>query len=182
MLTLIIGGARSGKTRYAQSLCSPSPRVAYVATARPEDEEMLARIERHRRDRPAHWKTIEEPLSLAAAIRRVSLEADAILIDCLTVWLSNLCWELKDRAQDEIEKAACVEIDQIAAASREREVILVSNEVGSGVVPDNPVGRIFRDLQGLVNQRAAAAADQVFLTVVGLPLRIKSCRQEGPRQ
>ena len=179
MLTLIIGGARSGKTRYAQSLCSPALRVAYVATARPEDEEMLARIERHRTDRPGRWKTIEEPLALAAAIRRASPEAEVILIDCLTVWLSNLCWELRDKAAAEIECAALAEIDGIATAAEKCHVILVSNEVGGGIVPDNPVGRSFRDLQGLVNQRAAAAAQRVFLTVAGIPLRIKPGQPEA---
>ncbi len=182
MLTLIIGGARSGKTRYAQSLCSPALRVAYVATARPEDEEMLARIERHRGDRPGGWKTIEEPLALAAAIRRASPEADVILIDCLTVWLSNLCWELRDEAAAEIECAALAEINRIAAAAEKRHVILVSNEVGCGIVPDNPVGRSFRDVQGLVNQRAAAAAQRVFLMVAGIPLRIKPGRPEELEQ
>jgi len=173
MLTLIIGGARSGKTRYAHSLCSGSSRVVFIATARPEDDEMLARIECHQRGRPAHWETIEEPVELGSAVRRASIEADTILVDCLTVWLSNLCWTLRERKPEEIEEAACTEVDAVAAAARERDVVLVSNEVGSGIVPDHPVGRLFRDLQGVVNQRAAAAADRVFLTVAGLPLRIK---------
>ncbi|WP_394766504.1 bifunctional adenosylcobinamide kinase/adenosylcobinamide-phosphate guanylyltransferase [uncultured Paludibaculum sp.] len=160
-------------------MCSPPLRVVYVATARPEDEEMLARIERHRGDRPGGWKTIEEPRALAAAIRRASPDADVILIDCLTVWLSNLCWELRDRAATEIECAAMAEIDEIATAAEKCRVILVSNDVGSGIVPDNPVGRSFRDFQGLVNQRAAAAAQHVFLTVAGIPLRIKPNQPEA---
>jgi adenosylcobinamide kinase/adenosylcobinamide-phosphate guanylyltransferase len=172
-LTLIIGGARSGKSRFAQSLCPPEGRVAYIATARIEDDEMRVRVLRHRSYRPARWSTVEEPLALAAAVRRVSGDSDYILVDCLTVWLSNLCWEYQHRPAGDIERIGFAEIDAISAAAEGRQVILVSNEVGGGIVPDNPVGRTFRDLQGLVNQRAAAAANSVFLTVAGIPLRIK---------
>jgi adenosyl cobinamide kinase/adenosyl cobinamide phosphate guanylyltransferase len=179
MLTLIIGGARSGKTRYAQSLCGSAPRVAYLATARAEDEEMRARIARHQSDRPAAWSTIEEPLALAAALRRASRGTDVILVDCLTVWLSNLCWDLREQAAPEIEHAALAEIDAIEAAARTCDVVLVSNEVGGGIVPDNPLARLFRDMQGLVNQRAAAAAQHVFFLVAGIAIRIKPGRAEG---
>lgn len=179
MLTLVIGGARSGKTRYAQSLCASARRVAYLATARAEDEEMRARIARHQSDRPAAWSTIEEPLALAAALRRASTETEVILVDCLTVWLSNLCWDLRDHAAPEIERAALAEIDAIEAAARVCDVVLVSNEVGGGIVPDNPLARLFRDMQGLVNQRAAAAAQRVFLTVAGIAVRIKPDPVEG---
>lgn len=180
MLTLIIGGARSGKSRFAQSLCPPEARVAYIATARLEDGEMQARAARHRAGRPAAWRTLEEPLALAAAVRRAAPDADHILVDCLTVWLSNLCWEHRLRPAGEIERIAAAEIDAIAAAAGERSVILVSNDVGGGIVPDNPVARGFRDVQGLVNQRAAAAAGRVFLTVAGIPLRIKPGFEAGP--
>lgn len=171
MLTLVIGGARSGKTRFAQSLCPREGRVAYIATARPEDAEMQSRIERHREDRPAAWTTLEEPLELSAAIRRA--EAEFVIVDCLTVWLSNFCWEYRGRAPGELETAACAGVQGAADAAGVRQLILVSNEVGGGIVPENPVGRLFRDLQGLVNQRAAALADRVFLTVAGIPVRIK---------
>jgi len=174
MLTLILGGARSGKTRYAQSLCPPGARVTYVATARAEDSEMEARIARHRADRPEGWSTIEEPLSPAAAVGRA--EAGFIVVDCLTVWLANYCWQHRECTPAELEKGAMAEIEAIAAASGDRRVILVSNEVGSGVVPENPVGRQFRDLQGLVNQHAAALAGEVFLTVAGIALPIKGTR------
>jgi adenosylcobinamide kinase / adenosylcobinamide-phosphate guanylyltransferase len=145
--------------------------VAYIATARPEDAGMQSRIARHREDRPAAWTTLEEPLSVAAAIRRA--EAGFVIVDCLTVWLSNFCWEYRDRTPGELETLACAEIEGAAFAAGARQLILVSNEVGGGIVPENPVGRLFRDLQGLVNQRAAELADRVFLTVAGIPVGIK---------
>ncbi|HWB97490.1 MAG TPA: bifunctional adenosylcobinamide kinase/adenosylcobinamide-phosphate guanylyltransferase [Bryobacteraceae bacterium] len=173
MLTFIIGGARSGKSRFAQSLCSPGARVVYLATARVEDDEMRARVERHRADRPSHWRTIEEPLAIAGAVQSVCGDADFILLDCLTVWLGNLCWEYRERPDAERESRACGEIDALAAAGAHCEIVLVSNEVGWGIVPEHPLGRQFRDLQGLVNQRTAALADRVFLTVAGIPIGIK---------
>lgn len=173
MLTLIIGGARSGKSRFAQSLCPPAGRVVYVATARAEDDEMRARIGRHRADRPSGWRTIEEPLAIARAIHQVCGDADFVLLDCLTVWLSNLCWEHREKSDAERESIACAELEAVAAAGASHEVVLVSNEVGYGIVPEHPLGRRFRDLQGLVNQRAAALADRVFLTVAGIPVGIK---------
>jgi adenosylcobinamide kinase/adenosylcobinamide-phosphate guanylyltransferase len=177
MLTLIIGGARSGKSGFAQSLCPPEARVRYLATARLEDDEMRARVARHRAERPVTWRTIEEPLALGAALRRALPDSDYILVDCLTVWLSNLCWEHRDRLTADVESIAFAEIDAIATAAEDRQVLLVANEVGSGIVPDNPLGRSFRDLLGLVNQRAAALANRVFLTVAGIPLMIKPAPQ-----
>jgi adenosylcobinamide kinase / adenosylcobinamide-phosphate guanylyltransferase len=175
MLTLVIGGARSGKSRFAQSLCS-APRVAYVATARAEDDEMRDRIARHRLERPEHWITIEEPLDLAAAARSAEPYAEIILIDCLTVWLSNLMWERRDQPIQQMEACAQSQIDQLATLASERDVIVVSNEVGAGVVPENEVARRFRDLQGFINQRCAARADRVFLTVAGIAVPIKPGR------
>jgi adenosylcobinamide kinase / adenosylcobinamide-phosphate guanylyltransferase len=175
MLTLIIGGARSGKSRFAQSLCS-APRVAYIATARIEDDEMRGRIGRHRQDRPEHWITIEEPLDIASASREAAPLADMVLVDCLTVWLSNIMWERRDQPIDQIEFGAQSQIDQLADLASQRDVIVVSNEVGAGIVPDNDVARRFRDLQGLVNQRCAARADRVFLTVAGIAVPIKPGR------
>src|SRR5947209_3006171 len=102
MLTLVIGGARSGKSRFAQSMCTGG-RVVYVATARAEDEEMRAKIGRHRGDRPAAWVTVEEPLAIAEAVARHVADADFILLDCLTVWLSNFCWEWRDHSARELE-------------------------------------------------------------------------------
>jgi len=173
MLTLVIGGARSGKSRCAQSLCSKGPRVTYIATARLEDDEMRARVARHRRDRPAEWLTIEEPLAIADAVILHAPQMDFVLLDCLTVWLSNFCSERRDYTPEELELAASKEVARLIAASACSHLVVVTNEVGSGIVPDSPVGRLFRDLQGLVNQQVAGEADFVYQTVAGIPLRIK---------
>jgi adenosylcobinamide kinase/adenosylcobinamide-phosphate guanylyltransferase len=156
-------------------LAASAGRVTYVATARgADDAEMLARIEQHRASRPASWRTIEEPLALARAVESAAVEADTILVDCLTVWLSNLFWEHRDGARREVEDAVRAELQRIIAAARASRVILVSNELGSGTVPEPAVTRAFRDTQGLLNQWAAEAADEVILTVAGLPLYLKA--------
>lgn len=179
MLTLILGGARSGKSKFAQSLCQGSDRVAYVATARIEDDEMRARVERHQATRPASWRTIEEPLQLAAAVCEAKYNARVVLVDCLTVWLSNVMWERREQSAPEIEAVVYAQIDALAAAAVDANVIAVSNEAGSGVVPVSPAGRLFRDLQGLLNQRMAARADRVFLTVAGIAIPIKPNSNES---
>jgi adenosylcobinamide kinase / adenosylcobinamide-phosphate guanylyltransferase len=187
MLTLVLGGARSGKSRYAQSLCDSASSVIYVATAQVEessgDHEMRERIARHRADRPAEWKTVEEPLDLARAVRENPIEA-TLLIDCATLWISNLMWEFREEPAVEQNRLILSEVDNLVGAVRLRaegltgagtagEVIIVSNEVGSGLVPEHPVARAFRDLQGFANQRLAQAADNVVFIVAGLPLRLK---------
>jgi adenosylcobinamide kinase / adenosylcobinamide-phosphate guanylyltransferase len=173
MLTLVIGGARSGKSRFAQSLAANARRVAYIATAHVTDAEMEERIARHRQSRPADWITVEEPLEIAMAVTASAAICDFVLLDCLTVWLSNLCWKMRDCPAAGIEAAAATELARLAAASMHSNIVLVSNEVGSGIVPDSPVGRLFRDLQGWVNQDAARAADRVYLVVAGIPVTIK---------
>ena len=164
-LTLVLGGARSGKSRYAETLVTalPPPWI-YAATGQGLDAEMAARIEAHRERRGAGWTTIEAPLDLAAAL---AAHGNApVLVDCLTLWLSNLMM-----AEAPIEP----EIDRLARALAEAAapVVLVANEVGSGIVPDNALARRFRDQQGGLNQRIAAQADQVVLVVAGLPLYLK---------
>jgi adenosylcobinamide kinase/adenosylcobinamide-phosphate guanylyltransferase len=164
-LTLVLGGARSGKSRYAESLITalPPPWI-YAATGQALDAEMAARIDAHRARRGAGWTTVEAPRDLAAAL---AAHAKApILVDCLTLWLSNLMM-----ADAQIEQ----EIDRLARALAQAAapVVLVANEVGSGIVPDNALARRFRDLQGGLNQRIAALADQVVLLVAGLPLYVK---------
>jgi len=173
MVSLVIGGARSGKSRFAQSLGATARRAFYIATARREDAEMDARIAEHRRMRPAHWCTIEVPLDIGDAVERHRLQCDFLLLDCLTVWLSNFCWEHRARPERDIETAALTEVARTAATAAEAHVVLVSNEVGGGLVPETTLGRFFRDLQGRVNQEAARLADEVFLVVAGIPLAIK---------
>ncbi len=177
MLSLVIGGARSGKSRFAQSLGETAERVVYIATARVEDAEMAARIAQHRQTRPAHWTTIEEPLEISSAIERHSADCDFLLLDCLTLWLSNFCWDHREIGEANIQAAAFQEVARVAAASAASKVVLVTNEVGCGLVPESPVGRSFRDLQGWVNQEAARSADWVYHVVAGIPAVIK--RPEG---
>jgi adenosylcobinamide kinase/adenosylcobinamide-phosphate guanylyltransferase len=164
-LTLVLGGARSGKSRYAESLVTalPPPWI-YVATGQGLDAEMAARIGAHRARRGAGWTTVEAPRELAGAL---AAHAQApILVDCLTLWLSNLMM-----AEAPIE----AEFDRLAQALHKATapVVMVANEVGSGIVPDNALARRFRDLQGGLNQRIAAQADSVVLLVAGLPLVVK---------
>jgi adenosylcobinamide kinase / adenosylcobinamide-phosphate guanylyltransferase len=167
---LVLGGARSGKSRYAldQARQVRSP-VAFVATARALDGDMATRIARHRAERPPRWSTVEEPHDLAAACRRAARSHDLVVIDCATVWVSNLM----ERGDDDL--VVLTATDDLAKLLRERLVsmIVVSNEVGQGVHPPTELGRRFRDLLGLVNQRLAAAADRVTLMVAGLPLSLK---------
>ena len=182
-VTLVLGGARSGKSRYAQQLAEqlevtlPGARILFLATAHPLngeplDEEMLAKIARHQQDRPAHWQTLEEPLALTRALTQKSLTHDLILIDCLTFYASNL---LHAHCQPNEEKIDA-ELKQLTQALSHPtcHIVLVSNEVGSGVVPAHELGRQYRDLLGQVNQRVAAAATDVVLLVAGLPLTIKA--------
>jgi adenosylcobinamide kinase / adenosylcobinamide-phosphate guanylyltransferase len=165
VLTLVLGGARSGKSRYAESLIAVLPPPwAYVATAEAGDHEMAVRIRTHRARRGPSWRTIEAPRDLTAAF--AACERMPVLVDCLTLWLSNLM--LAD-AEINAEVGRLEE----ALAATVAPVVLVANEVGSGIVPDHPLGRKFRDLQGVLNQRMAARADRVVLVVAGLPLALK---------
>jgi adenosylcobinamide kinase / adenosylcobinamide-phosphate guanylyltransferase len=164
-LTLVLGGARSGKSRYAEGLITalPPPWI-YLATAEALDAEMAERITAHRARRGVGWTTVEAPRALAAAL--VEQANAPVLVDCLTLWLSNLM--MADATiEDEIERLVA------ALGSTRAPVVLVANEVGSGIVPDNALARRFRDLQGGLNQRMAAAADRVVMMVAGLPLVLK---------
>ena len=171
-LTLVLGGARSGKSRCAENLIATLPPPwLYVATAEAGDEEMAARISAHRARRGPDWRTIEAPRHLVAALEKV--ETTPVLVDCLTLWLSNLML-----AGIDLEAETTHLENALAAATA--PVVLVSNEVGSGIVPDHPLGRKFRDLQGVLNQRIAARADRVVLMVAGLPLALKGASKETP--
>jgi adenosylcobinamide kinase/adenosylcobinamide-phosphate guanylyltransferase len=164
--TLVLGGARSGKSRYAESVAmsSPPPWI-YVATAESFDDEMTARIAEHKSRRSHDWQTIDAPIDLAGALTALPRSATA-LVDCLTLWLSNVM--LADRDIN-------AEIQRLEAAvlAHRGPLVLVSNEVGSGIVPEHALARRFRDFQGLLNQRIAARADRVVLVVAGLPMIVK---------
>ncbi len=167
----VLGGARSGKSAFALKLSSKLPgQKTYLATAEPLDAEMAGRIERHKSERPPGWATIEEPVGIAAAIKGVdSAGGGVILLDCLTLWLSNL---IRTGKSDE-EILFSVEGLKEALEETGASVVAVSNEVGSGIVPDNAVARRFRDLAGIVNQRMAEFAGEVYFVAAGLPLRLK---------
>ncbi|MDY6890253.1 MAG: bifunctional adenosylcobinamide kinase/adenosylcobinamide-phosphate guanylyltransferase [Pseudomonadota bacterium] len=167
MIRLILGGARSGKTRQAQRLARASGlEVVYIATAQAHDGEMRARIDRHRDDRPLHWITVEEPLQLVSVILAHQAPERCLLIDCLTLWISN---QLLAEAEMEVEREALC----TALGNARGEIILVSNETGLGIVPLGEVNRRFIDEAGRLNQAVAALADQVALMVAGIPLRLK---------
>ena len=165
-LTLVLGGARSGKSRYAESLITAraSPWI-YLATAQAGDDEMAQRIATHRARRNAGWQTIEAPHDLAGALDAAAAQAP-LLVDCVTLWLTN-----RMLAEADID-AETVRLED-ALARRTGAVVLVSNEVGYGIVPENALARRFRDAQGWLNQRLAARADRVVLVVAGLPLVVK---------
>jgi adenosylcobinamide kinase/adenosylcobinamide-phosphate guanylyltransferase len=162
----VLGGARSGKTRRGLAIASGYASRTYIATAEARDDEMRERIARHRAERDAVWQTIEAPIDLCGALRTADRLDSVIMIDCLTLWLSNL---MEKNAALEDETAKFVEVlSSISAA-----IVVVSNEVGLGIVPEHALARAFRDAQGRLNQAVAAAADHVELMVAGLPLIVK---------
>jgi len=164
VITFVTGGARSGKSRYALGIAARYERVAFIATPEAFDEEMAERIRRHREERDARFFTIEEPVDLACALRRVPPGTDLVVIDCLTVWLGNL---LHRGAEGEIERFLIVLDDPPCS------LVIVSNEVGLGGIAVTPMGRTFTDLLGRLNQDAAARADRAVMMVSGLPLVLK---------
>ena len=169
-LIFILGGARSGKSSHAVALAKASKgKKAFIATAIPFDKEMKDRIKKHKLSRPAGWKVLEGPREVLKAVLFAAKSYDVILIDCLGLWISNLLMDnLNDGA---IEK----KIREFAAGlSRQPEtIIVVSNDVGGGLIPDNVLGRRFRDLAGIANQKIASAADEVIVMQAGIPLKIK---------
>jgi adenosylcobinamide kinase/adenosylcobinamide-phosphate guanylyltransferase len=174
MLTLVLGGARSGKSRFAQSLCAAGDRVVFIATLRLDnDDEMRVRVAHHQQVRPKHWHTVEEPLAIARVVETRGADFDFVLLDCLTLWLSNMCWEQRELSENLLRSVASEEVARLVAASSQSNVVVVSNEVGCGLVPESPVGRVFRDLQGWLNQQLACGADAVYQVVAGIPIPIK---------
>ncbi|HRQ57281.1 MAG TPA: bifunctional adenosylcobinamide kinase/adenosylcobinamide-phosphate guanylyltransferase [Azoarcus taiwanensis] len=176
---LILGGARSGKSRFAEQLAIDSGLpVTVVATAEALDEEMAARIARHRSDRPGHWRTIEAPRQLADVLRATCSEGSCVVVDCLTLWLANTLTDgeaAPTLSAIEERPAARIEQDALFALlpSLPGEIILVANEVGMGLVPESPLGRLFRDEAGRLNQRVAALCERVSFVAAGLPLHLK---------
>jgi adenosylcobinamide kinase / adenosylcobinamide-phosphate guanylyltransferase len=179
-LILVLGGARSGKSAFAQRLASglEGP-VLFVATGVPTDEEMAARIAAHRAARPPDWLCLEAPIDVGKAIRRTAPQPCVVLVDCLSFLVSSGMIGVEGAARDVDESCAweriVAEIDQMLEAARERaaHLIVVSNEVGMSVVPEYPLGRVYRDLLGRANQELAGVADTVYLMVAGLPVDIK---------
>ncbi|MGB8014133.1 MAG: bifunctional adenosylcobinamide kinase/adenosylcobinamide-phosphate guanylyltransferase [Terriglobales bacterium] len=169
-VTLVLGGVRSGKSRFAQEFANRFPRVLFVATAKASDAEMFAKIRRHQAERPDHWQTIEEPLELARVVTECAAQFDMLLVDCLTIFIANL---LEAAETDPAGMDLRIEPFLEALRTAPTSVVLVSNEVGSGVVPPYPSGRRFRDVLGELNQRVAAIADNAVLMVAGLPLALK---------
>jgi len=167
-MILIGGGARSGKSRFALDYADRlGGRRVFVATARASDDEMAERIARHRAERKTGWVTIEEPLALPETL--VRLEADVVLVDCLTLWLSNLLM----RGGPVTSVEAAMERLVTAARARSGHTLIVTNEVGMGIVPEHALGRIFRDVAGRAHQRLAASADEVYMAMVGLVVRLR---------
>lgn len=165
-VTLILGGARSGKSAFAERLAGSAVNPVYLATGQPLDDEMRDRIEQHRRRRGRHWTTLEEPLRLVGAIDDVAAPNRPVLVDCLTLWLSNLLLAGRD---PQAETGPLLTL----LAAPPGPVILVSNEVGLGVVPEHRLGREFRDHAGRLHQAIAEVAQRVYLLVAGLPLTLK---------
>lgn len=163
----VVGGARSGKSRFALAEASKVPgRKAFIATATASDDEMAERIKKHRLDRESEWETFEEPLGISPLITEISGAYDVIVVDCLTLWLTNLMFSARDTEEEFRALLSCV------SGSRS-SLFLVANEVGLGIVPDNPLARSFRDLAGFLNQRVAGAADEAYFMAAGIPLKIK---------
>jgi adenosylcobinamide kinase/adenosylcobinamide-phosphate guanylyltransferase len=182
MRTFILGGARSGKSSFAARLATElSSDVCCIVTAVVADDEMKARVEAHRRDRPSHWRVREEPMKLSAALPEESRANRVVLIDCLTLWTANCLWPPaaapgNPNSSFEPDIAGWhAERDAFLASltATQHDVIIVSNEVGTSLVPENAAARLFRDEQGRLNQLVAAASDSAFLVAAGLPLRLK---------
>jgi adenosylcobinamide kinase/adenosylcobinamide-phosphate guanylyltransferase len=178
-LVLFTGGARSGKsTRAEQYAARLSQGVAYIATAEAGDDEMRARIAQHQRRRPAHWRTLEWPLSAATALAELEIGAVALL-DCLSLLVSNLLLAHEDDPAPIVER----EVAAILTAAQDRDLTLiaVTNEVGMGIVPAYPLGRAYRDVLGRANQQMAAAADEVYLVICGIPVELKALEASWAR-
>ncbi len=178
-IVLVLGGARSGKSKFAEQLAQRGGEsVLYVATATITDDEMAARVVQHRADRPAAWETLEAPLRAGDVLRERAAVQPVVLLDCLTLLLSTPAFTDPDLSADAIEAHATAEVDGLIrfAAGCESTLIVVSNEVGMGIVPPYALGRAYRDALGRANARLAAAADAVYLLIAGIPLDLRRLR------
>ncbi|HEY4544552.1 MAG TPA: bifunctional adenosylcobinamide kinase/adenosylcobinamide-phosphate guanylyltransferase [Tissierellaceae bacterium] len=178
MITLVTGGARSGKSTFAESLLAGKEDVVYIATSRVYDKEMSERIDLHKKSRPSIWRTFEENYDLYKAID----EEKYYILDCITVLTSNIMFDIsKDNEyidynmQDEIEETIMLQLDGLISLVNKKgyELILVTNEVGSSIVPEHHISRVFRDIQGRINQRLGKISDNVYLVTCGIPVKIK---------
>lgn len=182
-MILVTGGARSGKSTFAEELVrSCGENILYIATSIPFDEEMKLRIQKHREQRPAHWETLEGYKGLDAGVSSRVDGKDAVMLDCITIMITNLMFEqpidwdhLPAGAMTTMEEAVHEEMEKLLTAVRNCPVpfVVVTNEIGMGIVPDNVLSRLFRDIAGRMNQMLAKAADEVYLCVAGIPVKIK---------
>jgi adenosylcobinamide kinase/adenosylcobinamide-phosphate guanylyltransferase len=179
-MTFILGGARSGKSRFALELAAKlGKRVLFVATGEALDEEMYARIETHKRSRSPNWKTLEAPTDVAKALRNKIGDAEVVIVDCMTLLVSNLMGT-EDIDAETLENKVTAELKELIAFTRTREAhfIIVSNEVGLGVVPAYRAGRVYRDALGMANQMLARNADEVYFMVAGIPIPLKGAHSK----
>ena len=170
-ITFVIGGCRSGKSTYARQTAEkvPAEQKIFIATCVPQDDEMKRRVARHQKERSQNWVTVEAPLDLPEAILQNSRRGDVILVDCLTLWVSNLLIETGDEKKTEDTISQLIEVLEKAICP----IVLVSNEVGTGIVPENQLARQFRDITGWVNQAVARCANKVVWMVAGIPVTVK---------
>lgn len=173
MIELVLGGARSGKSRYAeQQAIESDKKVIYIATAEAGDAEMQSRINIHRQQRPAHWETVEEPIELASTIKKYDQADHYLLVDCLTLWLSNILFDKQGALQQTVFNKQTAELFEVLAAFS-GHIILVSNEVGSGLIAMDKMTRRFVDEAGFLHQKIAALSHKVVLVTAGLPHTLK---------
>jgi adenosylcobinamide kinase / adenosylcobinamide-phosphate guanylyltransferase len=179
-ITLLLGGARSGKSYYAQQAATQYDGVLFVATAEAGDDDMRRRIRKHQDDRPANWRTLEATTHIGSRIEDTIRQESLVIIDCITLLVTNLICQIDEKDYDTcdealLEKTVYAEIKELQECLKnvDASFILVSNEVGLGIVPDNRISRIYRDLLGRANQMLAQTADEVFFMVAGIPLRVK---------
>ncbi len=176
-LTLLLGGARSGKSALAQQWGEErgGGRVLFIATAQALDEEMAQRIARHRAERPASWRTVEAPLRVGEALQRHYAGERVVIVDCITLLIGNVVLQVDEKGEEAVRAEARREVETLVRVGKDipAEILVVSNEVGMGLVPPYPLGRVYRDVLGEVNQYLARSADRVYFLIAGIPWQLK---------